>query len=183
MNVLDFIVLILAAAGFLIGIFKGIIKQVLTIIGIFVVSTLTATVTPYVQNWLTNTSMSQNTQTVVAMIASVLLLGVAYALVAVLLVKLLHNITIIKVLDRVIGGVLGFAAVYLSFAVIFALFNSTADWFMPMLKSLLGDTFRDSWVAQHLFAKNPFGNWVVVSIAQKLLEKLAPVAPNAIFIC
>lgn len=176
MNILDYIVLLLIGAGLLIGIFKGIIKQALTIVGIFVVATLTATVAPYVQSWIVRTPVPENSQTVVAMIATVLLLSGAYALLAALVQKLLHKITIVKVLDRVLGGVLGFVAVYLAFAVIFALFNSTGEDFIPILKSWIGDYFRDSWMAQHVFANNPFGNWIVVDIAQKLLQKLTPAA-------
>ena len=174
MNVLDYIVLILAAACVVVGVFKGIIKQVFTIVGIIFVATLTATVTPYVQSWLTSTSLDDNQRAVVAMIASVVLLAVVYAVVAMLIQKLLKKLKILKAVDSILGAVLGFAVVYLACAVIFALFNNTPDDFMPLLKSSVGDVFSDSWIAQHVYAKNPFGEWVVVDIAQELLNKLKP---------
>ena len=176
MNILDYIVLILAAGCVVFGVFKGIIKQVLTIIGIIFVATLTATVAPYVQSWFANTSLDENSRTVVAMIATVVLLAAVYAVAAVLLQKLFKKHDIVKIVDSLLGAVLGFAVVYLTFAVIFALFNNTPDDFMPLLKSWAGSTFRDSWMAQHIYRKNPFGNWVVVDIAQKLLDKLNPPA-------
>lgn len=174
MNVLDYIILIIAVTSVVFGILKGIIKQVLAIVGVIFVATLTATVAPYVQNWFANTSMSENTRTVVAMIATVLLLAGVYAIVAKLVENLLKKFNIVKILDRILGGVLGFVTVYLFFAVVFALFNSTGDGFMPLLKSWIGDTFSESWMAQNIYANNPFGNWIIVDIAQKLIEGMTP---------
>ena len=65
-----------------------------------------------------------------------------------------------------LGGLLGFAVVYLIFAVIFALFNETGEQFMPRLKALVGDSFVSSWVGQHIYANNFFGRWIIVDIAK-----------------
>ena len=172
MNVLDYIYLALVAVVFIVGIFKGLIRQILTIVGVILVATLTATVEPYVQSWLINTSMDDGTRNVVAMIATVILLTVAYALLALLITKLLRKIKIIGLLDRILGGVLGLAVVYLVFAVIFALFNGTSDEFMPLLKSVAGEAFKTSWIGEHIYKNNFFGDWIINGIAGKLLEGL-----------
>ena len=174
MNVLDYIVLALAVGFVVIGIFKGLMRQILTIIGLIVVASLTATVSPYVQGWLANTTMSENTRLIVAMLVSIVILAVAYSIVAWLILKLLKRIKIVKALDGILGAVLGLAIVYLFFGVIFALFNSTSEEFLPLLKSWAGDYFRDSWIAQNIYGKNPFGDWIVVDIAEKLLESITP---------
>lgn len=174
MNVLDYIVMALAVIFVVVGVFKGLFRQILTIVGIIVVATLTATVSPYVQSWLVETPIPENARALVAIIASVILIAVVYGVVALLITKLLKRFKIMKALNYVLGGVLGLAVVYFFFAVVFALFNSTGEEFMPLLKLWVGDAFRDSWIANNIYANNPFGNWVVVDIAQSLLQKLIP---------
>ncbi|MCH5156528.1 MAG: CvpA family protein [Clostridiales bacterium] len=174
MNILDYVIILIFVFGVIVGLFKGIIRQILTVIGIIVVATLTATVAPYVQNWLSNAIPDDNTRTIVAMIASVLLLVIAYSAFALLIQRILQKISIIKVVDRILGAVIGAAAVYLVFAVIVALFNSTGEDFMPIVKQWLGESFNTSWVATHVYANNFFGDWVIKDIAEKLLNYLQP---------
>ena len=172
MNVLDYIFLALVAVAFIAGLFKGLIRQILTIVGVILVATLTATVEPYVQNWFVNTSMDEGTRNVVAMIATVILLTVSYALVALLITKLLKKVKIIGVLDRILGGVLGLAVVYLVFAVLFALITDTKAEFLPLIKSTMGGAFQDSWIGAHIYKNNFFGDWIINGIAGKLLDGL-----------
>ncbi len=174
MNAIDIIFLIAMAVCVIAGFFKGIIRQVLTLVGIVVVASLTATVAPHVQKWLGGVVENENTRKVIAMIAAALLLAVAYGLVALILTKILRKLKVIGVLDRILGGILGFAEVYLLFAVLFALFNDTADGFLPLLKKAVGQSFRESWVGAHIYANNFFGHWIIVDIAQKILDSLAP---------
>lgn len=176
MNILDYVIIAVFIISTVIGIFKGFIKQALTIIGVIVVATLTATITPYVQSWLVKVIENENTRTVLAMVVSVVLLVVAYSLFALLIQRLLTSISVLKVVNRVLGGVLGFAVVYFVFAVIVALFNSTSEEFMPTIKGWLGDDFQSSWIATHIYGKNFFGDWVIKDIAEKLINSLQPAA-------
>ena len=181
MNVLDYVFLALVAVAFILGLFKGLIRQILTIVGVILVAALTATVEPYVQSWFVNTSMDEGTRNVVAMIATVILLTVAYALLALLITKLLKKVKIIGALDRILGGVLGLAVVYLVFAVIFALILNTEDGFLPLIKSFAGEAFQTSWIGEHIYGNNFFGDWIINGIAGKLLEGLQQgAAPEAL---
>ena len=172
MNIVDYVILAVFVFSTVVGIIKGFVKQVLTVVGVIVVATLTATVAPYVQQWLTNYIQSDNARTIVALIASALLLVVAYSIFALIIRRLLNRISIVKLVDRILGGLIGFAVVYFVFAVIVALFNSTGEDFMPNVKSLLGESFQNSWIATHVYANNFFGDWVITSISQKLLNTL-----------
>ena len=174
MNVLDYIIIALAAVGLVVGIIKGFLKQVLAVVGVFVVATLTATVQPYVQNWFVNTSMGDGTRNLVAMIVTVLLIAVVYGLLAWLIGKALKKVKIVNVLDRILGAILGVGAVYLIFAVVVALFYNTSPEFLSSLKESLGEQFDNSWIVTHIYAGNFFGDWVINGIAQKLLESLQP---------
>ena len=176
MNILDYVIIAIFVLSTVLGVFKGFIKQALTIIGVIVVATLTATVTPYVQNWLTSVIADDNTRAVVAMIASVLLLVAAYSVFALLIQRVLKKIKIIKFVDSLLGGLIGASVVYFSFAVIVALFNSTGDGFLPHIKSLVGDSFTTSWVVTKVYANNFFGDCVINGIAEKLINSLKPAA-------
>lgn len=172
MNIIDIIFLILLAGLVILGVFKGIIKQVLVILGIFVVTTLTATIAPYVQGWFAGVIESEGTRSVIAMIVAAVILTVVYAILAVIVRKLLTKITIVGVLDKILGGVLGLVIVYLIFAVVFALFKDTGEDFMPLLKNLVGDAFNESWIGSNIYRNNFFGRWIIVDIAEKLLQNL-----------
>ena len=172
MNYIDYIFIAIAVVGLVVGLWKGLIKQVLGIVGVIVVAALTATVEPYVQNWLVNTSMSEGTRNVVAMLGAVVLLSVAYSLLALLIGKLLKKVKIINALDRILGAVVGVATVYFVFAVVFALFTNTGDSFLPLLKSKLGDSITNSWVVTHIYKNNFFGKWIINDIAHKLIDGL-----------
>ena len=174
MNVLDYIILALLAVSMIIGFVKGFIKQVLTVAGIIVVALLTATVSPWVQSWFTGVIESEGTRAAVAMFATVILLAVGYGVLAWLVTKLLKRIRIIKVLDRVLGGVMGIAVVYLVFAVVFALFTQTGEGFLPKLKEWLGESIQNSWFNNHIYNHNFFGDWVINGIAEKLIQSFKP---------
>ena len=176
MNILDYVIIAIFAFSVILGLFKGFIKQILTVIGVIVVATLTATIAPYVQNWLADAIPDDNTRTIVAMMASVFLLIIAYTIFALIIQRILQKVNIIKVVDKLLGGLIGAVAVYLVFAVIVALFNSTGEQFMPIVKGWLGESFKTSWVTTHIYANNFFGDWVIKDIAEKLLNYLAPAA-------
>lgn len=172
MNIIDIIFLVLLAGLVILGVFKGIIKQILVILGIFAVSTLTAVVAPYVQGWFAGVIENEGTRSVVAMIVAAIILTVAYTILAIIVRKLLTKITVVGVLDRILGGVLGFVIVYMIFAVVFALFVETSEDFLPLLKSLIGDKFSNSWVGGNIYKNNFFGTWVIKGIAEKLLQSI-----------
>lgn len=176
MNVLDYIILVLVVASTVNGIFKGFIKQVLTIIGVVVVATLTATIAPYVQNWFVNLIEDEGKRTMIAMIVAAVLLIVVYTIVALILQRLLKKVKIIGFLDKILGGLVGFGVIYFVFAVIFALFLDTGENFMPLIKSWVGDTFTNSWIGTHIYGNNFFGDWVIINIAEKILNSLQPAA-------
>ena len=178
MNALDYIFIALVLVGLIVGIIKGLLKQLLALLGVVVVSTLTATVQPYVQNWFVNTSMSDGTRNVVALLVTVVLLSVVYILLALLVRKLLTRAKIVKALDRILGGVVGVASVYFSFAVVLALLTNTSESFLPKIKAFADQYISDSWIVTHIYKHNFFGDWVVNGIAQRLIENLQPTKPE-----
>ena len=178
MNTLDYVILGALAISLVIGFLKGFIKQLLAVGGVVVITTLTATVTPYVDTWIAPYIESEGTRAAVAMFGAVILLAAVYGLVGWIIGKILKKVSIIKVLDKVLGGVVGIVVVYLIFAVVFALLTQTGEIFLPRIKALLGDSIDSSWFAQNVYGegKNFFGDWVINGIAQRLLDSLVPPA-------
>ena len=175
MNTLDYVILGALAISLVIGFLKGLIKQLLAVGGVIVITTLTATVTPYVDNWIAPYLEAEGTRAAVAMFGAVILIAVAYSLIGLIIGKILKKVSIIKVLDKVLGGVVGIVLVYLIFAVVFALLTQTGE-FLPKIKSLLGDQLETSWFAQNVYGdgKNFFGDWIINGIFEKLMEALKP---------
>ena len=174
MNTLDYVIFVALAVCLVIGFIKGFIKQLLAVGGVIVITTLTATVTPYVDNWIAPYIASEGTRAAVAMFGAVILLAVAYSLVGWLIGRILKKISIIKALDKILGGVVGVVAVYLIFAVVFALLTQTGDMFLAKITAMLGDSIATSWFNTHVYSNNFFGNWVINGIWEKLSESLNP---------
>ena len=176
MNNIDYVILVLLAVSLVIGFLKGFIKQLLAVGGIIVITLFTATVTPYVDTWLAPYIVSDGTRAAVAMFGAIILISLVYALIGLIIRKLLKKISIIKALDKVLGGVVGVVIVYLIFAVVFALLTQTGDIFLPNVKAALGEKIEASWFAQNVYAegKNFFGEWVVNGIFEKLTEAMQP---------
>ena len=72
------------------------------------------------------------------------------------------------VMMLVLGAVLAVGVVYLVFAVLCSLLLDTADDFLPRIKGLLQQSFRESWVMQNVYANNFFGNWLLGVLAEKI---------------
>ncbi len=174
-NTLDWIIVGVAGFLFVVGLIKGLLKQVFSFLGVVVVFTCGSMLTPYAQGWLEGVIPDASLRSMVAMIASYLVLFIAWALITGLIVKLLSKIKAVSFLDRLLGGVLGVATAYVIFAVVFALVLNTADGFLPNIKNLLnpligGDS--PSWFGANLFSaeNNKLGEWIIRAITEKLSE-------------
>ena len=137
LNTLDYIILGLTAFFFILGIIKGFLKQLFSFLGMIIVFTCGSILTPYAQEWLSGVIPDESLRSVVAMVASYLVLFIVWALLTALIIKLLTKIKIIGFLNRVLGGLLGIATIYVICAVVFALVLSTNESFLPTIKNLL----------------------------------------------
>lgn len=174
-NTLDWVIVGLAAFLFVVGIIKGFLKQLFSFLGVFVVFSCGSYLTPYAQGWLEGLIPDASLRSMVAMIASYLVLFIAWALVTGLIVKLFEKSKMLGAINRLLGGLLGVASMYVICAVVFALILNTADGFLPNIKNLLkplieGDS--PSWFAANLFSveNNKLGEWIIRAITEKLNE-------------
>lgn len=169
MYALDWIFIAALLVGGVLGFIRGFLKPLFSILGFIVVAYGTSLLSPVFQRWMMNSNMSDSVRSIVALVIAAVLLLVICGIASFFLRKLIARGPVTKLVNRIIGSVLGIVIVYLAFAIIVAFVGG------PMgdiagLNEKYGDAVNSSWIARHLYAKNPFGNLVVNKMAEKMLE-------------
>ncbi len=178
MTLLDFIFLGALALGLVLGIWKGFIKQVFALAGVFVVAIGTTYLAPYPNNWLASVIESEATRSIVAIAITFVVLAIVYGVITGFIGKLVNKIPILGWLNRLLGAVFSVAVVYLIFSVIVSLFVGTSDEFLAGLKGLLQESFDTSWIVNNIYGgkanpeRNFFGNWLLQEISEKISSLL-----------
>lgn len=168
MTVLDYIFIGCAAVAVAVGAWKGLLKQLFALVGIFVVAVGTTYLAPHPAQWLSSVIEGDGLRSIVAMIITFVVLALAYGIVTAIISKIVNKGKVLGALNRVLGAVLAVGVVYLVFAVLCSLLLDTADDFLPRIKGLLQQSFRESWVMQNVYANNFFGNWLLGVLAEKI---------------
>ncbi|MCM1395852.1 MAG: CvpA family protein [Corallococcus sp.] len=176
MNILDYIIIAAFVLSLVLGALKGLLKQIFAIAGFFIVVFGSAALAPYVQNWFSGLLDNESTRMLIAMILSAVLLGVATAVVSLLVRKIATRNKTVGVLNRILGGAVSLVIAYFAVSVVIELVLHTGEGFLPATKAAVGSAFEESWIVNHLYKTNFFGRLIVDGIAQQLLEKLRPVA-------
>ena len=148
-TVLDWIIVGVAVVAFVIGIIKGFFRQLFALGGILLVFKCGSLLTPYAQEWLSSLIPDDSVRSLVALLASYIVLFV----------------------------VLGIAIVYVCCAVLFALVLKTSDTLMPWLKNIMKPLIEGenpSWIVTNIFPAdgNKLGEWIVRSLLDKLNEMM-----------
>ena len=136
-TVLDWIIVGVAVVAFVIGIIKGLFRQLFALGGILLVFKCGSLLTPYAQEWLSSLIPDDSVRSLVALLASYIVLFVVWALISGIILKILEKSKALGGINRIMGGVLGIAIVYVCCAVLFALVLKTSDTFMPWLKNIM----------------------------------------------
>lgn len=170
MVILDYIILGSLALGLFLGLWKGFLKQIFAIVGIFLIGLLTSVLSPYPDKWLHGVIKSDSTRHMVAVIATFVVLAVIYGIVTKLLSKVVNKIPILGWLNRLLGAIFSVAVVYMVYAVIVAIVLRANAGFMVKLQG----HFVKSWMVNHIYGgaehvgRNFFGNWLVDLFVKKI---------------
>ncbi len=167
MNIVDYIVLGCMAVALVVGILKGFLKQIFAVVGVFVVAIGTSYLSPYPEQWLASVIENDSTRSLVALIATFIVLALVYGMVTALISKLVNKVHVLGTVNRILGAVLAVAVVYLVFAVIIGFLLGTSETFLPNIKKLAHDAFAESWVANNIYKNNFFGDWLVQLLGEK----------------
>ena len=176
-TVLDWIIVGVAVVAFVIGIIKGLFRQLFALGGILLVFKCGSLLTPYAQEWLSSLIPDDSVRSLVALLASYIVLFVVWALISGIILKILEKSKALGGINRIMGGVLGIAIVYVCCAVLFALVLKTSDTFMPWLKNIMKPLIEGeypSWIVTNIFPAdgNKLGEWIVRSLLDKLNEMM-----------
>ena len=174
MTLLDFIVIGLTIFLMIRGLFKGFLGQLFGVVGVVVVTTVTANLYALPMKWMENLIVDPGTRQAISLIATGAVVFLLYKLVTMLVTKLVTKSKGLGVLNRVVGMVLGVAVVYGVMAVVVSLLFNTADNFLPLIKKLLSGAFEGSWVVKNVYSNNFFGDWIVKMIVDTLQSSIAP---------
>jgi len=153
LTILDYIALGGAAVLLVIGLFKGLLKQFL---GLFVYGgafLLTAVLYKLPMVWMVSLIPDDNTRPFVV-------LAVVLKLLSLLIVKLFTSVKAIKVIDKILGGLIGFFIVYAAFGILVAMVADTTEGF-AIVKAVFKTPIESTWLAQKVYASNPVGDWLI----------------------
>ncbi len=167
MNIVDYIVLGCMAVALVVGILKGFLKQIFAVVGVFVVAIGTSYLSPYPEQWLASVIENDSTRSLVALIATFIVLALVYGMVTALISKLVNKVHVLGTVNRILGAVLAVAVVYLLFFVIIGLFLCEAGTFPPHIQKPSHDPFSASCVGKTQLQKNIFGHLAGVTFGSK----------------
>ncbi|MCM1289568.1 MAG: CvpA family protein [Corallococcus sp.] len=173
MVVLDYVILGCLALGLILGLWKGFIRQIFAIAGIFLVGLGTSLLSPYPDKWLSGVIQSDTWRHITAIAITFVVLGIIYAIVTKLISKLVNKIPILGWLNRLLGAIFSVAVVYMVFAVVVAIVLRATSGFIANLQT----DFLNSWFVNKIygglnFDKNFFGNWLVNMFVEKITALL-----------
>ena len=182
MNVFDWIFIAALVLGLVLGLIKGFLKPLLSAIGLVVVAFGSSLLAPTVQGWMMGIEMGDDLRPLIAIAISFIGLLIIWALVSLILRKIITSRKGIGAINRLVGAVLGLVIVYLVFAVIVAFIVGPLGGLMPFITEKLGPEVEASWIRTHIYTDegNFFGNWIIGSMAQKIMEIIQGQQPEAL---
>lgn len=171
MQILDYIIIAVALVSFVLGLVKGFLTPVVNLAGFFVVLYAGGAFSTMLFPLISKLIPDESTCSVASAIASMLLVWFIYFLISRLILKIIQKSKILGFANRLVGGVLGIAIVYLVVAIVTA-FMQNDNTLFASVREQFGDVFNQSWVVQNVFKTNPIGEGLVNSAFQKLIELL-----------
>ena len=174
--VLDIIYAAAIVIAMLVGFWRGLVKQIFVLAGVVIIAIGTSYLSPVVAGWLSGAIESDATCTIVAILITLVVLSVVYAIITSFISRLINKTPGLGKVNRILGAVFAFAVVYLGFGFITAVVMETSPDVLPSIKTFFGD----SWVVNNIYggAENPernfFGDWLLRTLLEKI-QSLVPV--------
>lgn len=136
MNALDYYILIPIAIGFVLGLFKGFIKEAISLVAIFVGIHLSKIFSSVVAQWLSNYSgLSLKTAQPIAFIIVFVVVAIALILVARILHKVAKGLSL-GFINSIFGAIFGAIKITLVVSVVLILVEALNDKFNFISKEL-----------------------------------------------
>ena len=167
MQIIDYVFIAIAVIGLIIGLIRGVISQLLALLGVFAVAVGTSYLFKFPMKWLSPVVHNDTVLTIVAIVLTAMVLLVIYCIIAKLVKKPFKSIKILKGIDKVIGGIVGVAVAYAAIALFVAALTTLTDVeLFAKLNSWLAPQMQESLIIKTVYANNFFGNWILGVIRQ-----------------
>jgi len=173
MQILDYVIIGVGVIGLIVGLIKGLIKQILTLLGVVGITVGTAYLFKFPKQWLSGVIPNDTVLTIVAVVATLIVLSVIYGTIAHFIKKAFKSVKVINVIDKILGMFLGLVVSYAVVAVFVALFTQTGESFLASIRPVIDEQINNSVIVNAVYGNNFFGNWVI-SVIQSGLATILP---------
>ena len=170
MQIIDFVILAILVIGLVIGVVRGFIGQLLTLLGIVVVAIGTSYLFRYPQQWLVNVIPNEQIVSIVSIVLTAIVILIVYSILAKIISKIFKAFTIMKVIDRILGAVLSVAVVYALMAIFVELLTRTDIEFMAKINEVLAPQTENSLLINTVYENNFFGKWILDVISDGISQ-------------
>lgn len=175
MQVIDYVIIGIAVIGLIIGLVRGFIEQLLALLGIVAIAVGTSYLFQLPQQWLASVIPDEKIASIVAIVLTVIVLGIVYGVIAHFVKKPFKSIKLIKAIDKLLGGVLSVAVVYALLAIFIEALTRTDIEFMAKINEMVAPHMENSVIVNTVYANNFFGKWIFDVIS----NGIAQIAPQA----
>lgn len=159
MQILDYVIIGIVALGAIIGFFKKFCKSLFGLIGIAVVGIGAAYLARFPMKWFGFIS-STSWRGCIAIVATAIVVSAVYGIVAHFLKKPFLKMKFPSILSRIFGMLVAVVCVYAVVSVAITLINTPVG-IMVKLHNMLGKQLTNSWIINHVYKHNFFGDWLV----------------------
>lgn len=173
MQIIDYVILGIAAIGLIVGLVRGFVGQLLALLGIVAVAVGTSYLFKYPQQWLSGVIHDEKVLSIVAIVLTVIVLAAIYGIIAKLVSKPFKSVKVIKAIDKLLGGVLGVAVVYALVALFVEALTRTDIEFMAKINEMLSSQTENSVIINSVYSNNFFGKWIMDVISKGIQQVTA----------
>ena len=170
MQIIDYVIIAIAVVALIIGLVKGFIGQLLTLLGIVAVAVGTSYLFKFPMQWLSGVIPHEKALSIVCIILTALALAVIYGVIAHFVKKPFKSIKMIKAIDKLLGGVLAVAVVYALFAIFIEALTRTDIEFMAKVNELVAPRMENSVIVNTVYSNNFFGKWIFDVISNAIAQ-------------
>lgn len=170
MQILDYVLIGIAVIGLIVGLVRGFISQLLALLGIVAVAVGTSYLFKFPQQWLSPVISDEKIASIVAIVLTVIVLSVVYGLLAHFIKKSFSSVKIVRGIDKVLGGVLGFAIVCALVMVAVEAITRTDIEFLARISELVAPHVENSVIVKSVNANNFLGKWIFDVISKSIAQ-------------
>lgn len=170
MQIIDYVIIAVAAISLIVGLTRGLISQILVLLGIVAVAVGTSYLFSQPMQWLKNVIPNEKALAIVSIIVTAIALAVIYGVIAHFVKKPFKSVKILRGADKLLGGVLGVAIAYAIVALFVTALTRTDVEIFAKLNELLYDQTSNSVIIRTVYSNNFFGDWVFNVIANGITQ-------------